>query len=287
MHEYNAEDIVACIGSRNVVLIGDSTIRDTFWAIAGKLNPKAASETEIEALKHQNQNFTEAGVNVRFIWDPFLNSTSLQKELDSYRRDSNTAILLVGGGLWHAKHLGATYLSHFKNSIEKIERSINIGSSNVRNPSSRKAAEKPTSKNLLAITPVQVPLYEKLQPLHQEMISPVRVDSLNSCLKNVSSYSQDFVFWSYAHMILNEKSAYDRSGIHCVESISQIRADIIFNVRCNADLVRSKGYPMDKTCCSQYPKLKWVQVVIMLGSLAILPFGIFQVTQSEFRHDLL
>lgn len=285
MHEYDGTDIFTCLKFRNIVFIGDSTIRNIFWATAKKLDKRAAEEEKRITEKHIDLIFTRAHVTVEFIWDPFLNSSKLQQHLISHRNrwdlekhDSNgnvtAAVLVVGGGLWHLRHIDSTSLRDFKAAMENVMSSMALGDSRAPNSgSSERIKARPISSNLVVITPVQIPLYESLYPAVEAegRITPARVDPLNDYLQKISIYKGATVAWSYALMTQNEGSAFKEGGIHVVDAVARQKADVLLNMRCNAELTRVKGYPMDKTCCNRYPGLNWVQVIILIGPLVALP----------------
>lgn len=282
MREYGELDIANCLEFRNMVFVGDSTIRNIFWATAKKLDKKAADEEMRITEKHIDLNFTRAHVTLEFVWDPFLNSSKLQQHLASipnswnYEVNGNVsaAILVIGGGLWHVRHVESSSLTSFKASIENVMSSMGLGDSkNLSSGSSETNQAKPISSNLAVIAPVQVPLYESLYPpVEAEMrMTPERINPLNNYLRNISTFRGAPVAWSYSLMTQNEESTYEEGGIHVIDAVARQRADVLLNMRCNAELMRLKGYPMDKTCCSSYPGPSWVQVMILVGPLIILP----------------
>jgi hypothetical protein len=91
MHEYQKEDIQECFQKRRLVFIGDSTTRQMFWAVAKKMDIGETEEDVTERLdqnqKHKDLEFISDGVKVQFIWDPWLNSTGLERELRMFRAD--------------------------------------------------------------------------------------------------------------------------------------------------------------------------------------------------------
>lgn len=287
MHKYEGIDISTCLEYRNMVFIGDSTIRNIFWATATKLDKKAVDEARQITEKHIDLSFTRAHVTIEFIWDPFLNSSKLQQHLASHRNNwelgkqeingnVTSAILVVGGGLWHvrARQDEFTSLRNFKASIENVMSSMALRDS--RAPSSRSSKEnqaRPVSNNLVVIAPVQTPLYESLSPLvkAEGRTTPARIDPLNDYLREISTYRGATVAWSYALMTQNEEAAYREDGIHVVDAVAHQKADVLLNMRCNAELTHLRGYPMNKTCCSRYPGLNWAQFVILVGPLIVLP----------------
>lgn len=288
MHEYKRPDISTCLEFRNIVFVGDSTMRNIFWATVKKLDEKAAQEEKRITEKHIDLSFTRANVTVEFIWDPFLNSSKLQQHLVSHRnswdvekQESNVnltaAILAVGGGLWHVKHIESTSLGSFKASMENVMSSMTLGDNRgLSSGSSEEYQARPISSNPIIIAPVQIPLYESLYPLValEGRMIPARIDPLNDYLRKISTYKGAIVAWSFALMSQNEEATYEEGGIHVIDAVARQKADILLNMRCNAELTRLKGYPMDKTCCNRYPELNWVQFVILVGPLVVLPLTI-------------
>ena len=282
IHEYDASDITGCLGARRIVFIGDSRARDLYWALNKRLNYQAATEQEVLAQKHQSQTFGHADMVVDFIWDPYLNSTALHEQLAAYQNSweptgesfkvtGGPAILLVGGGLWHMRHLGDAFLTEYKASIEEVIRYESPGSSPRWNSlfSSRRWKTE-HSNDLMAIAPVQDVSYDSLSPSAKEGLTSDKVNELNDYLLTVSSSNQASVVFSFQSMTSASNLAFQEDGIHINEKIINREIDILLNLRCNARLLRSKMYPKDKTCCGTYAPPNWVQTVLMILSLAIL-----------------
>lgn len=279
IHEYDAKDISSCLESRSIVFVGDSTTRNIFWATTEKLYSRGAAEQKSIALKHEDQNFSRAGITVKFIWDPFLNSSGLYRALSSYRdswnpggkpsdEKDNPALLFIGGGLWHAKHLATTHNDDFRSSINFVMSFMASNGSRL-NLSWKDFWKWPASRGLMLVAPVQVPSYEALHPSVQETLSPSRIDSLNGYLHNISATQEAPIVWSYSLLTLYAASAYNDSGVHVNENIVNRKADILLNMICNEKLMKLGSYPRDKTCCASYPRLNSVQSMFTVGSLAI------------------
>ena len=283
IHEYKTKDISSCLKSKRIVYIGDSTIRSIFWATAKKLDLKGAEDDILAAEKHADLSFVRDGVSVEFIWDPFLNSSRLHDELVAYRHNSTSmdsvsndsqsaAIMVAGGGLWDARHIEIAPLWHFKESIDNIVPFMTTAKSG---ESSRFASlslkNNGGANNLLLLAPVQVPMYESLSPPRAATITPERINPMNDYLQQLSAYQGADVLWSYLLMTWRLKSAYEEGGIHVLEQVANRKADVLLNLRCNAEAAISKGYPFDRTCCSTYGRLGWVQWLILANALAVLP----------------
>ena len=289
LHDYTAKDISSCLNSRRIVFVGDSTIRQIFWATAKKLDADEAGDELEKAEKHGDQNFLGAGVNLQFVWDPFLNSTRLEDELYAYRNPDDqfdskeakeaegAALLLVGGGLWHVRNIEVAPLKHFRDSIDHIVSFMRpiLGVSTPLSTWDR-AFTYPGSKDLLLLAPVQVPFYESLSPARAVSVTPEKIIPMNEYLQQLSTYQGAEVLWSYALMTSQRRRAYEESGIHVVESVANRKADILLNLRCNAG---RRMYPFDRTCCSNYSQPGWVQWLLLLLFLGVLPL----VTLMTFK----
>ena len=288
MHEYNAKDISSCLESRKIVFAGDSTIRQIFWATARKLDARGADAAQHDAEKHEDLTFCRAGVTINFIWDPFLNTSVLHQHLAAHRdaqdqklRHKNevgksAAITLIGGGLWYAQHFGTHSLEHFKESLDTVTWLTNHGehgdSSQQIEPS---FPHRPKPDALLVYAPAQVPWYESLSPPHGATLTAGNINPLNEYLQEISIQRGVLVAWSYILMTLTRKSAYEDDGLHVIDTVARRKADVLLNLRCNAELTRKTKYPMDKTCCSDYPRANWVQKIVLFGSMCTLPFMVW------------
>jgi len=284
LHDYNAKDISTCLKSRKVVYAGDSTIRQIFWATARKLDAKGADEARYYAEKHEDVTFSRADVTLEFVWDPFLNTSNLHQQLAVYRDAQDTriqgdqedrkspAIVLIGGGLWHAQHFSKDSLKPFKDSVDTITWLADHGEHGVsrqhNSPSSRNG---PNRDDRVVFAPVQVPWYDSLSPSHAASLTAANINPLNEHLQELSTQQKALVAWSYFFMTLQRKPAYEEDGLHVVDTVARRKADVLLNMRCNAEVTRMTKYPMDKTCCSDYVRMSWVQLAIVSVSLWTLP----------------
>lgn len=283
MHDYDADDIIGCLGSRKIAFVGDSRIRDMFWALAKRLDYTAATEMEGLAQKHQSQTFGHADIMVDFVWDPYLNSTQLRNQLAAYQNswdpagssseiNKSPAILLIGGGLWHARHLGDAFLTEYKASIEKAIRH-DSPESFLRWSSLFAGLNWKTHHpdDLMVVAPVQHLSYESVSPSVKKGITPDKVNELNKYLLNVSSSNQASVASSF-YIMTSAPNALQEDGIHINKKVINREIDILLNLRCNSRLLRSKVNPKDKTCCGLYTPPNWFQMVSVTVSLIIISY---------------
>ncbi|KAI9814219.1 MAG: hypothetical protein M1827_003385 [Pycnora praestabilis] len=278
MHEYNAKDISSCLNSKRIAFVGDSTTRQVYWAMAKKLDRVSAETEMLKADKHADLEFNRGGIELTFIWDPFLNSSALQRELIAHRDDAKVfqddrqatkarkdrkdaaALTLVGAGLWHARHLHHSPIKIYKDAVDSIisytsRKSIDLTSN---------------TKPLLFLAPVQVPYYELLSPSRLITITPEKIEQMNDHLQQLSAFQGVHVLWSYYLMTSQGKSVYEESGLHVVESVAEEKADVLLNLKCNAEAARSDGYPYDRTCCSNYGAPGWIQWIWIIGTMGVL-----------------
>ncbi|KAL8761916.1 MAG: hypothetical protein Q9184_002020 [Pyrenodesmia sp. 2 TL-2023] len=292
MHEYTRKDIQACLKDQRIVYIGDSTVRQLFWATAKKLNATAADEDTREAAKHEDLTFDDGNVAVNFIWDPFLNSSSLRRELLSYLDDDlqdDTAIgggaglITVGGGLWYARHFESDWLDQYKDSFDYLAPLLSIRRGSPSELYVPPSGEGRKPGHHVYVTPVQVPLYDVLSPSRAAAMTPVKINLMNEYLYNASISKGVKVAWSHSLMTWESQYAYEESGLHVIESVSSRRVDVLLNMRCNAKLTLSHGYPYDKTCCSAYETKnafrKRLLLVCLFGALIIV--GIWTQNRTQ------
>jgi hypothetical protein len=290
LHEYKKDDIQECFGRRRLVFVGDSTTRQIFWAVAKKMDQERAEEEISEMLdmgqKHKDLEFTSAGVTVQFIWDPWLNSTGLDEELENFKADPrddedggaiSAGLLLLGApGLWNARHGQENYFKDFRESIDHVIPYMDhapVGSGMSRRLS-KPFPVRQTSPNLLLLAPVQVPRYQSLSPSREETITPEKIDVMNDLLQQVSAHSYADVVWSYSLMTFSGRGEYEDSGLHVVENVAHRKADILLNLRCNSNAA-ANGYPFDRTCCSNYSHMASIQWLMLLGGMFLLPGLLF------------
>ncbi|KAL2074338.1 hypothetical protein VTL71DRAFT_8116 [Oculimacula yallundae] len=288
MHEYTNKDIQECFQKKRLVFIGDSTTRQVFWAVARKMD-QAKAQREIEVMldldeKHTDLEFESDGIKVQFVWDPWLNSTKLAEELELFKAYSpaksgepqSAGLLLLGTpGLWYARHGQENYFKEFRTSIDAVIPYMDHLSDNDTSlPVPMTLASRQESPNLLLLAPIQVPRYEALSPSRVETMTPEKIDQMNDYVQQVSAHARADVVWSYSLMTWDGDSPYEESGLHVVENVANAKAEVLLNLRCNADAA-AKGFPFDRTCCSNYTQPGSAQWSLILSGMLILPTILF------------
>lgn len=275
LHNYNARDIEACLQCKRLLFVGDSTIRQVYWATARKLDRRRAAEMSLEGAKHASLNFKHGCIELDFLWDSFLNSTELRMELERYQlrtessNSSQNAAMLVGTGLWQALNDGPNFLDAFTQSIDSISPLLPRNARNTDGvllpPSSR---EPPNS--LIIFAPVPMPIYSQLDPMRAARFTREKIQAMNDYLRGALETDKLETVWAYSSMTTEHPSAYLQDGYHLVDNVADTQADVLLNMRCNGE-PSLQQYPFDKTCCSATPVLYREQkVMILVAAIAAL-----------------
>ncbi|KAK9374142.1 10 TM acyl transferase domain found in Cas1p-domain-containing protein [Lipomyces chichibuensis] len=253
-HKYNAKEASLCLRNQHVLFAGDSTVRQLFWQTVKTLDPSVSETSE----KHSDIRFVKDGLNVEFLWDPYLNSTVLPR-LTTCGKDKEqlpNAYVVLGGGLWFARYLGDNGVNLWKENIDRVIESVRAC---------------PEYYHLPFLLPVTVPRWEKLDVSRSATILRDEIKYMNDYLKWASQQSNLIVPSALNEMMTKSVAASDDSGIHSTPSVAKAKADVLLNMRCNQQVMKATGYPMDKTCCFQYPSPNLTQWVILLVTVIVLP----------------
>ena len=297
MHEYLGPDLGHCAGNRQMLFVGDSNVRQLFWAVARKLNHGKAVDLSRTATTHGDIQFSDRSVDLRFVWDPLLNGSTLSTELAIYsenvgsgiagsgrkkkgKKEQDAVMIVLGAGLWHARQFAdGEAVREFKSSVDKVV------SYTQRNDGSAWKATSPFDGwegigDQVFFLPVEEPIYERLSPSRRETIMPEEIDQMNEYLRTLSPGKGLTIPWVNQVMTGKRRRAYEQSGIHVVEPIANRRADVILNLRCNAKVDNAAGAPYERTCCSKYTSGNWFQWVLVVVSLIALPMAILMLPRS-------
>jgi hypothetical protein len=291
LHEYKTPHIAKCNENGKILFVGDASARQMFWAAVRKLDSGYVTRERKKIDQHDDISFSKNGVNLKFLWDPWLNSSGLYEELARYRQrrepgfeedevdvSSGSSLesavprsvaILISGGLWHARHAHKGAVKRFKESIENIT----VTAFPSGTPTSLRTAPLSDHEGVqdqIFFAPILEPRYELLSPGRESTIVPEKIDDMNDHLRELSLHHGLNVIWSFTNMTRGILDAYGESGIHVREKFSARMIDILFNLRCNAKAASREGYPFDRTCCSGYRPMNLVQTLALLGTFVVL-----------------
>jgi N-acetylneuraminate 9-O-acetyltransferase len=269
------------------LFVGDSTIRQVYWAVARKLDRQRAAEMFLSAEKHGSLEFEQGRVKIQFLWDPFLNSTRLRNELHRSKmhavssNSTRIAAMLVGTGLWHAKDLDATFLDGFKQSIDGVANFLPHNAKDTNGvllpPRARAGAN-----DLVLFAPVPLPTQSRLDMTRAAKLTPRKVKAMNDYLGNAASRDQIEVLWSYSSMTWQRPSAHEENGIHVVENVADRQADVFLNMRCDSEQSLAH-YPFDKTCCNFQPPVNLEQQLLVLIAALTTLYALYASIKLHFH----
>jgi hypothetical protein len=290
-HQYRPAEIAQCVGNKKFILAGDSTVRQVYWAIARKLNTTLATDLETQASKHSDQNFTSNGFTLEYIWDPFLNSSRLERELWMYSEakgerkteESSAALMLVGAGAWFARWLDSSHsFPHFQLAIENVTANMEP-----RVPLSAGISESDVNGigNQVFLTPVPQPIYDQLERIRRENILEGEMENMNTFLQTLGPVSN--VLWSYFAMIDQQPDAVELAGLHVRRKVADAKADVLLNLRCNAVLDQVASYPFDRMCCSNYRAMNWEQKIILATVATLAAAMLYNLARGKESNPIL
>lgn len=311
MVEYSTDAVHDCLSGRKLVLAGDSTIRQIFWAAARKLDPQlaAAELQEVVAAdeKHQDLTFNAEGVSLEFIWDPWLNSSLLRDTLDAFRtlpssaggttlikkEEESPALIVLGSpGLWAARYGGDDYMALFKDGIDTVSTYLSLASQGATIGSSSLSALPNWNQgydsvpNHILLTPVQTPVYSALSNKRTETITPERIDEMNDYLSQLPLNQTSHVVWAFNRMVEESGKSFEGDGLHVEDNIADRKIDIVLNSHCNNPAVLHDR-SFHGTCCVEEPSNYVFNAVLVLLSIVMLCTPRAQSMPKSIRPELL
>ncbi|KAI1661961.1 Cas1p-domain-containing protein [Daldinia decipiens] len=267
MVEHTADSLHECLNDRKVVFIGDSTIRQLFWA-ATKQVARRESETRIKRLlqsngKHHDISFRADNVQLEFVWDPWLNSTVLHGVLKNFHAlptplyvegiagmDELSPVLVILGapGLWAARYGGDDYMNLFKRAVTGVVPYLSPSLDNNISQAMKTTQGSGDIPNRIFLAPVGIPNYSNLAPNRSKSITPERIKAMNNYLSEVFSNNLTYVPWVYNQIPTSSKWDFDIDGLHVSDDMAALKLNIVFNALCNsAASARSRSFK--GTCC--------------------------------------
>lgn len=238
-----------------------------------------------------------AGIRMRFQWNPFMQFDgeyqATARELETYRKErrkpkpvkdqKSAAMIMFGTGPWFgAKYNAADSLSNFTEAYVNLTKVVK--QSDITPIASQPLGEDGIGSQMFFAPPLP-PHYIK---------GNVRVKKGDGVKYNEIQPLQDFLVETeeaYGIPILKSWPALVRgqngtivdplqTGFHVIDSVAEVKASILLNARCNAKLDRLKGYPYDRTCCTDYGGVPLTQLVVLGICFAYLAICVLNELRS-------
>ncbi|XP_075443441.1 N-acetylneuraminate (7)9-O-acetyltransferase isoform X2 [Ascaphus truei] len=242
-HKYKTSEAKTCLADQHITFVGDSRIRQLFYAFVKILNPLVKEEGN----KHANIPFEDktAALKVDFQWYPEVNS-SMKQYFQSLRESltSKPHMILAGAATWSIKmnNGSAESLAQYKVNMTQVA---------------------PVLEQLTDVSDVywilQDPVHEQLLRESRKMITNERIDAYNQVavgvLNGTSRNSKSKIkMFSVSKLISEETIMESLDGLHLPESSRDISAMVLMNAYCNK-IIR----PIDGSCCQPIPPLTIIQ----------------------------
>ncbi|EWG53680.1 hypothetical protein FVEG_12060 [Fusarium verticillioides 7600] len=293
LHHYTAQDIKDCMGDRHLVFSGDSTTRQIYWGTARLLDRNKAMEGRKKAKPHRSYNTTFNGVRMLHIWNPFYHTEPghpLREQLERISEDkhkqgqikesaeekakrkevhhgSDPGLIMLGAGAWYAGNFfGNESDKRFAVALDNITDILHLGDLTKWGTGPMDPVEGIGNEVFLA--PVAPPYYNELPKSRTgpKGIHKGEVENIDKVIYSQEEEHNLRLLRAFPQLSLNQPEAIvDRTqtGFHVIDTVAEIKANILLNARCNAKLDRMHGYPFTRTCCTDYPTRSWVQIAIL------------------------
>lgn len=266
MHNYKTPEISDCLGHSRIVYVGDSIVRQQFFAALKIIKPSV--DTAGEAHVNRKYVFNDEHLTLEFWWDPYLNETTdlLQGSLPSIR----PSLMIVGSGAWQMHYLGDDYFEEWKKGINTI---LN-------------AVQQTQVADAVLLSPVEIPQYEKLGANRTQTMTMEKINKMNDYLMDKQDQLGTLQTPLVIPFVWNEIGTHatnvTEDGLHYNPIVTSVQTQIALNYRCNDQL--SKKFPMADTCCFTYPTPRWYQLAFMAFFLFWIPAGyLIRYTTSGTR----
>lgn len=224
------------------------------------------------------------------IWNPWLLTGELNPELTHelelftkekhdpppIREQKGPALVMLGAGSWYSLvYLEEQSVSYFQEAFDNITDILHL--QDMPKFGTRSMDPHDGVGNEVFIAPVAPPFYENLPEsrTRPEGIHEGEVEAIDKYMFDAEAQHNIRLLRAFPELSHNQPSAIvdlSDTGFHVIDSVAEVKANILLNLRCNAKLDKLSGYPYDRTCCSDYGPRSLAQIVV-LGITACYTFA--------------
>ncbi|KAI9477725.1 MAG: 10 TM acyl transferase domain found in Cas1p-domain-containing protein [Benjaminiella poitrasii] len=266
---YGKSEMKNCLGNKHIVYIGDSIMREQYYAMTTILHLKKPIQ---DAIHHDQIAYSKSeNITIEMWWDPYLNASKTINLLQG-KAPEKPGLLIMGSGVWYMRRLGTNYLSGWKTAIDRVFDGIK----------QHKIADK------VMLSPVEIVEYDLLIPQRKETLTFDKIAIMNNYLRERESSLHNPVTPLAVPFVWNEIVTSSRNqtvdGLHFKEPVTKAQGQLALNYYCNTHPnVKSDSFPIDTTCCYSYPAPAWYQSSIFSFFLCFIPIGVFLLYISSGR----
>ncbi|KAK7414928.1 hypothetical protein QQX98_006253 [Neonectria punicea] len=307
LHKYSAPDIQRCLEGRRIVVVGDSTSRRVGYAFGRLLQRDEADYDRHHLNASQQWNITYHGVHIERYPNAWLEALDVpaqdafvaqlnqysdeKKNPPSIDAQEGAALVYIAAGVWFTNvqegllHRGR--IKRFKNAFNNISNLVdNHGKDMFTDPMDSLDGV----GNQIFYAPPGGPRYQGHSRKHikdKARRAKEVVEMQDWLRENEDTFSMPLV-WSIPGLVAGQNKTWsDPKGtaLHVIDAVTEMRANILLNLRCNAKLDRMKSYPYERTCCTDYGTKPLVQLGVVYAGIVCLTACIISGVYCQFCED--
>lgn len=249
LHTYTNAESRMCLryiaywgGQNHIVFMGDSRIRQLYWALVHQVQQPGGAAAEGQQA-HRDLHFEEKDLRltVEFLWRPLVEDGSMRAAAARWLGASGPRLLVVGGGTWAMRR---------SNGSRAALAEYGAGVSRLAPLLDRLAANGSTVLWMLQ-GPVQP---QRLRPGRQALTNEL-VDAYNRAAARALRHSPGVQLWRSARLVAQGAPEADSpDGLHAGPFVLGYAVQILTNAYCNDHMNYNDG-----TCCSSPEPVTWLQ----------------------------
>lgn len=273
---YDKALISTCLSNRTLYFIGDSTVRQVFWAVAEKYDKSRAEQESAEAGKHEDIFYHNENLQLSFIWDPYLNTSQtteiIRNPMVMHPRDvtdsspkSHVAGIILSTGLWHARYSGDEFAKEHRQALD-----VAAHYTPKKSLKEHKIADAYLALTPAIILPPPVLNHHWLNPERALTLSRERLANITENLLEYQAERGLEVAWSARAMTMNNSAAIRSGGLHVTREIAAYQAEVLLNRVCNNILFSGSKKQTSLPCVRQMPWKFTAKACFEMFSLTLL-----------------
>ncbi|EKJ74340.1 hypothetical protein FPSE_05486 [Fusarium pseudograminearum CS3096] len=313
LSQYGSGDIRRCMEGRKIFLSGDSTSQNVARAMGNMLDSKQFKKIDSRkgVPRIQLYNTTYHGQKIQRLANNIDKYTEERHNIPSIKDQQGPALIYISAGAWFThphvlKSCNETNVTDpwdkryglFRNHVVSLNRFIG---DNIPDHDPFRAPMDPYDGigNLILYAPPAGPRYLGDDPA-QQVDRDRRANEVFEMQQWLQEHEGNLsipLVWSIPGVVAGQDKIWRdplRSGFHVKFHVAELRANILFNMRCNAKLDRMMPYPYSRTCCTDYgikPSTQTTLVGLGLMYLTICVFcelfHIFTNRPQDYSHRSL
>lgn len=268
LHHYQAKDVSKCLKDKRVLFMGDNTARQAFYGAARAVNSSiedpATTLTEIEQDVIAELN----GVSYEFYWDPFMTQGGFE-QLRNASASSTVAMAYIAFGQAYAENMpGEEGPQKFGVHLETLKEAL-LGNDRY---------------GTIMVSPVIQPYAAKLNKSLVDKLDVGQVHALNAHIETKFKDTSVYVPTVFNMLPADREDSFGPDGTYLNKDLSNIQADIFYNLRCNNKI--SDHFPYANTCCMNYKTPSGLYFIVVAMCLVGIPGLIFSYYYSSMTANI-